>query len=257
MLGEDVSPGELVRLILGMIEDDEEGQTLLQAGESIASSGDGVDEVVSDNFLTLTTLNDFIDNFASYEFQYSIVHTTYELRHSHKLNYVGKENVDGVMADKVQVAINSYSHHDRDKSRSLELESNHVYDLWLDDDGMIIRIARDGEILTSEQDMGLAGGQATNAMLGPQAYILLNYQLQLTSAPHRAYVDWQLVNRTKINREISNDSLTVDVFDFQTPAAERKYFEIADVNGKNVYIGVYAEYEDGLRQFQVTRLIPR
>ncbi len=257
MPGGDLSLGDLIRLIRQGSESDEEGQIPESAEKPGSSLENETGELVSDNFYTLNTLNDVIDNFSSYEFQHSQSHPIKRFNEKCKINYIGKENIDGIMADKVQVVINAESYEDRGQQGVLELKHNHVYDLWLDQDGLIFKIARDNIMLTNEREMGIAGGHINLYIIGPQGHILLNYRLPLISKVHREYVGWQLVNRTQIKREIGNGSIVADVLDFETADGERKYFEVATVNGKNIHIGLYAEVEDGLRQFQVTRLIPR
>jgi hypothetical protein len=256
--GEDLSLGDLIRLIQQVIESDEEGRISALAGESDASFENETGELVADNFYTLDSFKSFVDNFSSYEYQHSQSHPKYIFNDIVKYNYIGTENIDGVMADKIQIAVNTESYEDRGQHGVLELKHNHVYDLWLDQDGLILKVARDGVILTT-------GGGAVSSLIAPQGWIIFNYHLPLTSKVHREYVGWQLVNRSKINREIGTGPINVDALDFRTAEGERKYFEIANVNGKNIYIGIYAEAivppsegsGESLRQYQVTRLIPR
>ncbi len=169
----------------------------------------------------------------------------------------GKESIDGIRADRIKVEIYADSYEDRGQQRDIELEHKHVYDVWLDEAGTVIKNARDWIILTDEMEMGLAQMHINNYMIGPTAFFLANHQLLLTSKPHLEYSGWQLVNRINITREIGNGSIKADVLDFQTADDERNYFEIANLNGKNICIGFYSEFGDALRQFQVTRLILR
>lgn len=257
MPGENISLGELIRLIQQVIESDEDGEISKALDETGTEAEEGFNGLVSDNFYTITSIHDIIDNFASYEFQHSQSHPKISFNEKCKLNYVGQENIDGIMADKVRVEIIADRYEDRGQQPNIEHEHDHIYEIWLDQDGMIFKIARDGAMLADDREMGVASNHINGYMVVPYGHVFLNYHLQLVSKYHLDYVGWQLVNRTSTARDIGNGQIEMDVLDFQTAGGERKYFEIANFNGKNIYTGFYTEFEDGLRQFQMTKMIPR
>ncbi len=88
---EDISLGDLIRLIRHVIESDEEGQissTLEKAGTALENGAEGY---VSADFHNITTAFDIINLFASYEFQYSQSHPKQRFNEQCKLNFVEKK----------------------------------------------------------------------------------------------------------------------------------------------------------------------
>ncbi len=259
--GEEMSLVDFIKLIQNIVESDEEGQFTSALEDVSTDPEDGAEDYLSGDFYGLMTVNDMSNLFASYEFQYSQSNPIQRFDKKCKLSYVGRENINGTMTNKVRIDIDSYTYEDRGQQRDLELEHKHVYDVWYDEAGIPVKTVRDGVTLTGNEEV-LAHTIINGNMLGPHLFFYGHYQAKITNKLQLDYLGWQLVNQTSISREIGNGPIKTDVLDFLTADDERMYFEVANVAGKNINIGFYTEFEDdiagaGVRQFQMTRLVTR
>lgn len=194
--------------------------------------------LVEDNFYYSATPSDLLDCFQEIEYTYTTDSLTGPETKENSYRYLGAKN----------------------GSTAIEMSlSQHAttYEYWLDSEGEPQRVFVDGNELLDDMEIYEAG-KGYSSFTTPFVVVTGHWQLPLVSDMHLESYGWQLVDERTETRNLGAGNVEVSIFAFEGEEDASFYFEIADIDGKNMYINFQVTQPDKPdHDFKVTRLIPR
>lgn len=201
----------------------EEGIEGLEVG---GENGEGVvdetDVKSEDEFRVFDSLVDFGTSFKEIE----ITTTTNGEKEATSFTFLGEETVDGESTQRVTFTAPDDS-----------------AEVWITKENEVIKAKVDGETLDFPQMYGL---------------VFLNLSL-FTVEPDLSWTDWNFSSQKTTSRNLGSETVNATIFEVRYPYAEEfeLNYEVAEIGGRNMLIGMEVVQGDGVVNHQITRLIPR
>lgn len=190
--------------------------------------------LVEGDFYSVGSIFDFGNYFKEVEYTFS--EGDWENVYSYSL--LGEETVSGVETTHMMIAYDE-----------------EVWELWVSGDQDIVRAVIDDQVFEGEQAEML--GFQFMALMAP-FMMMMGWEEAFSDMEAMEYFGWRVVDQGTASRDLGAGNVPVSTFEIQVAGVDGTFsYEIADIQGRNFFIG-WKIVEDGrTSEFKVTKLIPR
>lgn len=210
----------------------QEGDSVNGVDETVAEDSEGL---VDGGFYTVKSIFDFSRLFIEVEYSFTENGSTSTFSYQ----FLGEETVDGVDVYHMKIEADG-----------------EAYEIWSSiDDEEVVRAIYDGQTMEGQEAAMMSyavwGYMFPFTMMTAWDEAFLNPQTM-------AWFGWQVESKDKVSRDLGAGNIDVNRFEIKVADSGLTWtYEIAEIEGRNLFIGWEVEEDGSLSEFKITRLIPR